>query len=175
MNQLKILASICLLGALSLPALAGPQHKAVLAELSGMEDAPTAARLTALGPGVKAELMDISADASQKRSVRARALHALGWFPDADTRAVLQSALTGDDPLMARKAVYGLANGWGSAALAPLTEALASPDVQLRSAAARALGSVDSPDARAALDARLQLEQTPAVRESIERALQPTR
>ena len=163
--------AIGLLWALALPAAAGPQRDAVLRELSGIEDAPTAESLRAIGDGVPQELMELVADPSQRSSVRARALHALGWFPSPDTRALLETALEGDDPLMARKAAYALANGWKAASLPALEQALSSSDAQLRNATARALGTIEDGAVVKILDARLAVETQPAVREALESSL----
>ena len=161
------------LGALSLPALAGPNRAQVEAQFDGIEQPPTAESLRAI-PGVQAELLEIAQDASASRTHRAKALHALGYFPGAEARAVLESALVGDDAKMQRRAVYALANGWGDAAIPQITQALASDDAQLRIAAAASLGNVGTAKARVALDQRLPVEQEPAVRESIQASLRKT-
>jgi len=157
------------LALLALPALAGDLRQQVLEQLGGIEDAPTQASLSALGPGVAAELMELAEDTTLPHTRRARALHALGWFPSEETHAVLTAALDGQDALFARKAAYALANGWGERALDDLSRALSSDDVQLRIAAANALGNVGTEASKALLDQRLPVETVPAVRETIEK------
>lgn len=156
---------------LATPALAGPHRDAVMHELNGIEDPPSAASLKAIAPDVHTELIEILGDASARHSARARAVHALGWFPNTTTRPVVEAALKGDDRLLARKAAYALANGWGVAALPQLTDALAASDAQLREAAAHALGNIDDKAVVPVLDARLAVEDSAAVRETIEGAL----
>jgi len=162
-----------ILGALSLPALAGPQRAVVEAQLDGIEQPPTAKSLKAI-PGVVDELLEIAQDSDASRTHRAKAVHALGHFPQAETRAVLESALLGDDAKLARGAAYALGNGWGDAAVPTLRSALASTDTQLRIAAAASLGNVGSAQARVALDQRLAIESVPAVRESIQASITRT-
>lgn len=171
MSSVLRTAAIGLIWAAALPALAGPQRAAVLQELSGIEDAPTAESLRALGDAVPQELVELAADPSLRSSVRARALHALGWFPSAETRTVLEAALVGDNKLMARKAAYALANGWSAEAIPALGRALSAADPQLRNAAARALGNIEDDAVVTVLDARLTIEDQPAVREAIESSL----
>lgn len=156
---------------LSTTALAGELRDDVVAQLDAIEEPPTRESLAALGDGVAAELIAIAQDSSATRTHRAKALHALGYFPSADSRLVLTTALDGGDSKLQRRAVHALANGWGQAAVADVTPALSSSDVQLRAAAAKALGRVGGPDARAALQQRLPSETEPMVREIIEAAL----
>ena len=137
---MKILRPLLPLAALlaSGTAVAADATKdAVLTALSGFEAAPTAEGLQATGDNVDAQLRAIYNDTEESKSTRARALHALGWFPADANRTILVDALDGDDSLMARKAAYALGNGWGEAALPELKRALAADDTQLRMAAAR--------------------------------------
>lgn len=157
--------------ATSLPALAGDLREPVLAALSGIEDVPSADDLRAIGDGVDAELLELAQDQSLSHTKRARAVHALGWFPTDSNQAWLKSTLAADDALLARKAAYALANGWGDAAVPLLQPALASTDVQLRLATVRALGNVGTAPARAALDARLQVEANAEVKDTIRQTL----
>ncbi len=152
-------------------ALAGELRQPVLAALDGVEDPPSAETLTAIGPGVEAELLEIAIDGEVPRTRRARALHSLGWFPSDATRSLLESQLGSGDRLMARKAAYALANGWKADAVPLLQRSLASDDVQLRVASARALASIDSDVARAALQARLSVETNATVQSTIQTAL----
>ena len=152
-------------------ALAGPLRAQVLPQLQGIEDAPAAESLRALGPGVDAELMEIFQDSSQPRSTRARALHALGWFPTPESRLILVGALDGEDRVLARKAVTALGEGWGADALPELGRALGAADVHTRESAARALGNLNLPEANALLEARLKIEDSSTVQQTITTSL----
>ena len=152
-------------------AQAADLRDAVLTQIGGFEDPVDATSLQGLGDEVGPTLMAIAEDRTVPRTTRARALAALGWFPTDQTRALLVAALDGTDALLARKAVVGLGRGWGAGALPELSRALGSEDAHLREAAARALGSLEAPEARAALEARLAVEETAHVRETLSAAL----
>ena len=77
------------------------------------------------------------------------------------------AAAEGEDSSMRRKACYALANGWAEDALPDLERALSAPDVQLRAAAARAIGHIPSPAAQATLQKRLGAETDAMVRGAI--------
>ncbi len=154
------------------PARAGELRDDVLSQLSGIEAPPSAQSLAALGPNVVLELMELAQDDTIPRSKRARALHALGWFPSDGTRAFLRVALAGDDALMRRKAVYALGMGWNDEALPDIDHALSNEDdVQLRIAAAKALGQLGTPASQELLEHRLSVEPNPTVQTTIRKAL----
>jgi HEAT repeat protein len=120
---------------------------------------------------VDAELLEIAEDAGVSKSKRGRAVHALGFFPTDSNRTWLVRALAGQDSRFARKSAYALSNGWGDAAISDLEGALRATDVQLRIAAASALGNLRSEAARTVLSNRLPDETESAVRQSIESAI----
>lgn len=153
------------------PAFAGPLRDPVLAQLDGVEDPPSLASLQALGEGVGPELLELAQDKSLLPTRRARATQALGHFPSEDARAFLVTTLAGGEPILARKAAWALAHGWGDEAVEWLAPALTADDVQLRLAGCRALGSLGSERARSALQARLAQEQNPAVKDLIRQSL----
>ena len=148
-----------------------PSKEQVLGLLSGYEETASPDSLKALPGDVPATLRAIVADSSLTQTQRARAIHALGWFPDDTNRALLVAHARGGNPMFARKAVYALANGWGDQAIDELTVALANPDVQTRMAAASALGHMATPSAKLALEARLAYETDPTVRNTIEKQM----
>jgi HEAT repeat protein len=148
-----------------------PSKEQVLALLSGYEETASPDSLKALGGDVPATLRAIVADATLTRTQRARAIHALGAFPDDTNRAFLVAQARSGDPMFARKALYALANGWGDGAIDELVVGLANHDIQTRMAAAYALGHIDSRSARLALEARLPLETDPTVKTTIETQL----
>jgi HEAT repeat protein len=172
MRSLLVPVFAALLGS---TAWAGELRQPVLDQLAGVESAPTAEALQALGDAdaVRDELIALSKDDTLPRSHRLRALHALGWFPSDASRAVLNEAVAGADHHAARKAVYALGIGWKDGALPELTHALQANDTQLRIAAAKALGEVATPGARQALEARLPAEPSDTVKEQIQKSLAP--
>ncbi len=157
-------------------AWAGELRGPVMDQLAGVESAPTADAMRAIGDAdaVRDELIALSKDEALPHSHRLRALHALGWFPSDASRAVLMEALGGGDRHAARKAVYALGTGWNDAAVPDLGRALAANDTQLRIAAARALGKVATPAARSALEARLSTEPSDTVKDEIQKSLAPS-
>ncbi len=147
-----------------------PSKAQLLQMLGGYEETASPDSLKALSGDVPATLRAIASDATLTHTQRARAIHALGWFPDSDNRAFLVTQAHGTDTMFARKAVYALANGWGEGALDELTLALANHDVQIRMAAAYALGDIGTQPAKLALEARIPLETDPTVKATIEKA-----
>ena len=164
--------SICALVALWLPASgwAGEKRDAVMTLLNAYEAPVSQTDLQALGDGVDAELMAIAADSSVPHTRRARAVTALQYYPTAEVRTFLEAQFEGDDALLQRKAVYSLA-AWGESAMPQLQAALASDDVQMRVAAARALGNVRGAAATTALRERLKEEADDVVIRAIRTTL----
>ncbi len=138
----------------------------LLGLLSGYEHAPSAATLRSVGPSAGDELMVIAQDPSLSPTQRAGAVYALGYFPTDTHRAYLAALVKDDraDPMLRRKAVFALGNGWGDDALPLLAEALGQPDLQLRAAAARSVGRLGSPAAHTLLRDRLAAEPPGMVR-----------
>lgn len=145
----------------------------VLDMLSGMDSSPTAERWLALGPAAEAELIGIVGDAALLPTQRANALVALENFPSDTARGVVRARLadTDENPLLRRKAAGSLARGWGAAALPDLTPTLADADVQVRSAAVRAVAGLPNEAGLVALRGRLALETDAHVRAEIEKAV----
>jgi len=69
------------------------------------------------------------------------------------------------------RAAFALAQQLGPAAVADLEPLLQDPRESLRIGAARGLGQAGGDDAKKALEDRLELEETPVVREAIQRTL----
>ena len=69
------------------------------------------------------------------------------------------------------RAAFALAQQQGPAAVADLEPLLQDPRESLRIGAARGLGQAGGDDAKKALEDRLELEETPVVREAIQRTL----
>lgn len=166
---------ICLfLATLSWPAVADDALRARVTDLlSGYEDPARAEDLRALPGDVGAELLAIAGDPAQARSRRQGATYALGWFPVDSHRAFLEALVASEtaDSHLRRSAAWALVHGWGDAAVPAVSGAFASEDVQVRSQVARALGSLGTPTAAAALELRAASESNAMVRDTIALAL----
>ena len=163
---------LCLAFAQSALAADDATKQQVLGLLSGYEETASPDALKALDGDVPGTLRTIASDTTLSSTQRARAIHALGWFPDDTNRAFLVAHARGDNSMFARKAVYALANGWGDQAIDELVVALANPDVQTRMSAAYALGHLGTPSAQLALEARLTHETDPTVKATIEKQME---
>ena len=152
-------------------AWAGDKRQTVLDLLGAYEEPVRQADLVGLGEGVDAELMAIADDGAVPHSRRANAVVALQYFPSETVRVFLVAHLApGADALLRRKAATSL-GVFGAAAIPDLTTALADADVQVRTSAARALGTVQDPAARRALEQRLATETDASVKAVITKAL----
>jgi HEAT repeat protein len=167
-DEMRHALLLCLAFAQSALAADDATRQQVLGLLGGYEETASPDSLKALDGDVPGTLRAIASDTTLPSTQRARAIHALGWFPDDTNRAFLVVHARGGDPMFARKAVYALANGWGDKAIDELTVALANPDVQTRMAAANALGRMGTPSAKLTLEARLVHETDPTVKANIE-------
>lgn len=152
-----------------------PMHARVVELLSGLESSPSAADWARLGPAAAPEVLAVARDPSALPTQRGNALVALGHFPSDEARTLLSTTLadTKASSLLRRKAAYGLATGFGPAAVPALDAALADTDEQLRGAAARALATIDHPSAQAALRARLQVERAASVQKVLAEGVKP--
>jgi HEAT repeat protein len=142
--------------------------------LSAYEEAPSSQELSALGPTVPDVLRSYAQDSRKPLSMRARAIHALGWYPDATDHALLLSWATGSDTpdIFRRKAVFALVNGWGEVAVPEVAPLFSSTDVQLRLAIVRAFSALPAEKVRASLQTQLEVETNQAVRDALSKALQ---
>jgi HEAT repeat protein len=170
-GPLSLMMSSVVAALLAGPAWAGPKRDAVMDLLNAFEHTAGEAELRALGDGVDAELMEIADDAAVPATRRGRAVSALQFYPTDTVRGFLERHLKASDALVRRKAAYSLA-AFGSAAVPSLTAALSDADVQLRIAAASALGTIGSDPAKQALRGRLASEGEGAVKDAITRALE---
>lgn len=164
---------LLLLAALFSPAFAVDQAT-VLGLLAGYEDVPSTAALAKLGDGVDTTLLAIAQDAAVPKAQRSRAVWALGGFPSATTQSFL-TGLVNDpaaDSQLKRSAVWALCNGWGDAGILAVEPALASDDAQLRNQAVRAVAKVGSAKATETLTARLAIEPSAMVRQTLSDVLE---
>ncbi len=98
------------------------------------------------GPARWAALVRTTSGADRLAAVRAAGAH-----PSDVVAAQLTPLLAGDDPLLASAAAVALGAPGRANAVAPLAEALGSPQPRVRSAAVRGLGKIATPGAREAL------------------------
>ena len=172
MNRTLRAAALLLLAYAPL-ASAGNLRTQVLDLLNAYEDTATAEELKALGPKVDQELMHIADDDHVPSSRRSRAITALGFFPGDDVRDFLVSHTeAADKGILRRKAVMSLAVAYGEEAVPTVAKALADDDDLLRVAAAQALALIDAEASTTALRSRLVVEQSAAVKEAIDKALE---
>ena len=141
--------------------------------LGGIEYVPKAEEWTKLGPDAATVLRTIAGSQNERPSRRARAVSALAHFPTPETKAFLTGILHGADSpvLLQRKAMSALSFAYGADSLQLLQPYLANPNRRLRESAIRAVGTVASPDAKALLKQRLQVEDAKYLRETIQEVL----
>ena len=140
--------------------------------LSGYESVPSLVEWRRLGPGTLAVLVALFEAPETPPYVRLRAVAATAAFPSDVARAfLLRVARSATSDLIAREALLTLGRAFGEGVRGELAPFLAHRVPLLREAAARALGRIGSPACRALLEARLETEGHPAVREAMSRAL----
>src|SRR5687767_12731606 len=162
MSRTLVWVALCVPGL----AFAGEKRDAVMDLLNAIDSPPREADWKALGDGVDAELMEIAVDTSVPTTRRGAAVTALQYYPTDTVRAFLEGRLASTDALVRRKAVYSLA-AFGPSSVPKIAGALSDADVQLRIAAANALGTIADESAKAALRARQPIEGEKAVQDAI--------
>lgn len=156
------------------PPLMGPQLDAAVEALLGKNAGPDEWRK--LGPAAVAPLGRIARGAEARPAARRReeAIRSLGAM-EGIPEAALPLRLIAADPHASDpdrcQAAFALAQQQGPAAVADLEPLLQDPRESLRAGAARGLGQAGGDDAKKALEDRLELEETPVVREAIQRTL----
>jgi HEAT repeat protein len=171
----KVLVFLLLLSALPSAVLAEdtkPRHVqagALMSLLKAPHPQIEGPALTRLGPDVPALLVEYATSTDQPVQVRLRALSWLQWFPTSQSRAVLQEMLRARDVDVRtiRICLRALAVAFGSEMLPLEREYLEHKDVQVREAAAYALGDIDDRRVRDVLVAHLDREHEIAVRDAI--------
>ena len=141
--------------------------------LSGFEYVPTKADWDRVGPQAAVVLRKIAADTGAKKVQRARAISSLMFFPQSTTQTFLTSLIgeEGQPLVLRRKALRSLANGFGDRAIPTVEPFLSSKDAHLRKTAIKALGSIKTDKSRQLLQARLKVETSKVVKETIEKTL----
>lgn len=178
MKRRLMVACLCLacLG-VAAPALAQDSAQArgqVEALLGGIEYVPSAEQWQALGPQGEAALREIAADAKQPRTRRGRAMSALAHFPSPQTQALVQQILAdpGAPVLLKRKALRTATVAFGEQGLALAQPFLHHEDKRLRESAILAIGQLKTPQARQLLQARLDVEPAPYLKEVLHQTLE---
>jgi hypothetical protein len=145
--------------------------------LGGVERAPTAEAVRALGPAADRLLVAAASDGRTARLRRMRAIAALAFAPSAYARAFLLAvvrdqggATRGADVLDVAAAAGALAV-YGPTVAPTLVPLLAHASADVRQSAAAALGRARAPEAAGALRARLAVERDAGVHEELVRAL----
>mgnify|MGYP001794323079 CR=1 FL=1 len=172
-RALAALAFVFVLASAARPAAAqAPTLTSVRAMLSGYESVPTLAEWRRQGAGTLDLLKRLFEASDTQPYVRLRAVAAMAAFPtDAARSFLVRVARSSTSDLIAREALLTLGRAFGDGVRAELAPFLSHRIPLLREAAARALGRIGNPDCRALLEARLETEGHPAVREAVTRAL----
>ncbi len=171
----RMLTLIALCCALLSPAVADASdedvRQTVEAMLAGFEKPADDAAWVTFGDQAVPHLLAIAGDEGRPRSTRMRAVAAMGNFDRPEVRAHLRDVLTAGDAPLQRKALRSLAMIAGADELPLLASFLDVDDTTLREAAAHALGTVGTAEARAALEARRARETSTAVLKAIDEEL----
>jgi HEAT repeat protein len=170
-----------ILVALLAPALAVAEPTTLPAEAQGqllgllraIEYQPTADDFVKLGDGVRDALVAVALDEAEVPLVRGRAAYALGWFPDATSRRTLDGLLARPElsDLILRRAIDGLATGFGQDAVSSIAPFLDDERTAVRETAAAALGRIGGSKALRALRRRVDREPNDVVRATVEQEI----
>jgi HEAT repeat protein len=155
------------------PPLQGAQLEAAVEALLGLGRRAGPEAWRRLGPAAVPPLEKIArgAPAPERREAAMRSLGALEGIPEAaaSLRQIASDPRAADEDRC--RAAFALAQQQGPAAVADLEPLLQDPRESLRIGAARGLGQAGGDDAKKALEDRLEQEETPVVREAIQRTL----
>jgi hypothetical protein len=165
----------------ALPAQAAPTRAQLERVLGGIEHAPTADEVKALGPDAATALIAYAGDAKASRLRRSRAIFALKFAPSSAAREFLHQLLherakaeEGVDALDLAAAL-GALQPYGQPELALVLPLLGHGAADVRHAAAVMLGELRAVEASSALSARLAVERDPGVRQGLYEALRRLR
>lgn len=170
-----------MLVALLAPALAAADPTGLSAEsqtrlmglLRAYEYQATADDFAKLGEGTRDALIAVALDEAEAPLVRGRAAFALGWFPDETSRRTLTGLLARPElsDLILRRALDGLATGFGEDAVSTIAPYLDDERTAVRETAAGALGRIGGAKALRALRRRVDREPDEVVRGALEREI----
>lgn len=146
-----------------------PSKEQVRAMLSGVDTAPSAEAWRRLGPETLLTLVALYDDPSTPFFVRMRAVSAAAHYPTPATKTFLEAVARapGQRDLIVRRAIVALGEAFGADALSSVRPYLAHPEPTVREGAARTIAAMGTPAARAALEARANVETDPTVRAAL--------
>lgn len=142
---------------------------------SGFEHVPDSAELLALAPAeqLTPALWALWQDATVRQIIRTNALVSLRFFPSSQVQAWFEQLLAdpATAPTVRRPLAKAYGYAFGAAAIAVLGHQLDHAEPHTRDSAARALGAIADPRARALLEKRLTAETEPFVRQTLQKLL----
>lgn len=167
--------ALALIAALATPAAAAPGEAEARARiealLRGYHGLPDRDHFEAAAADPAKVLRVIAAD-PYAGPLRAAALEALKWWPDASTLALYTEAVRPESPTGLRHKVLRYLPVFGERALPLLAEAAADGDPQIRRTAAAALFDVPGDAAGKALAAAARAESDPVARAEMQRLVE---
>lgn len=147
----------------------------LITAFSGFEHVPDRAELLALAPAeqLTPALWALWQDATVRQIIRTNALVSLRFFPSPQVQAWFEQLLAdpATAPTVRRPLAKAYGYAFGAAAIPVLGQQLDHPEPHTRDSAARALGTVSDPRARALLEKRLTVETEPFVRQTLQKLL----
>ncbi|WP_375765853.1 HEAT repeat domain-containing protein [Archangium gephyra] len=157
----------------SSPQPRGTLHEEILRLLDSSEAFPREAEWARLGPEALSELLGLASNPKAPEPQRSRAVAAMAVVSHPEASLRLQELLRSKAQPSSVRAAATLALGRraGLEAVPVLAPLLADPNEQVRATAAQVLGRVGGTEVRKALEERLPLEESLAVREAIQQGL----
>ena len=145
--------------------------------LSGTCEPDDASVWSLIGSSALQKLQAVANDPAAPMEKRTRAVAAMAWVPDQAAVSLLRAMVfipdggAGEASGLRAEAALALIRRLGPGGVMELQSLLADQDPLVREAAARGLGIVGGADAQSALEARIEQEPSPAVRERIQQSL----
>jgi HEAT repeat protein len=155
----------------SAPQPRGTLHEEILRLLDSPDALPREADWARLGPEALSEILGIVTHPRSPEPQRARAVAALAVVAHPEASLRLQELLRSPVSSVRAAATLALGRRSGLEAVPLLAPLLADPHEQVRATAALTLGRVGGAEVRKALEERLPVEESLAVREAIQQGL----
>ncbi|MCY1077155.1 HEAT repeat domain-containing protein [Archangium lansingense] len=157
----------------SAPQPRGTLHEEILRLLDSPEALPREADWARLGPEALSELLGFARNPQAPEAQRSRAVAAMAVVAHPEASLRLQELLrsSGNPASVRAAATLALGRRAGLEAIPLLTPLLSDSSEQVRATAALTLGRVGGAEVRKALEERLPLEESLAVREAIQQGL----
>ncbi|MFE8597590.1 HEAT repeat domain-containing protein [Archangium violaceum] len=155
----------------SAPQPHGTLHEEILRLLDSPDALPRESDWARLGPEALSELLGIVTHPSSPEPQRSRAVAALAVVAHPEASRRLQEMLRSPVSSVRAAATLALGRRSGLEAVPVLAPLLADPNEQVRATAAQTLGRMGGAEVRKALEERLPLEESLAVREAIQQGL----